>query len=135
MPLNRKTREPFRRPGGGIVVSTVDDNPKAKAWKRAVMTAALKAVEGDPLRCPLGADFTFYVVRPKSHFNSKGEMNKAGLAMPRPISRPDALKLARSVEDAMQGVVYKNDSQIVVERVEKRWGDRARCEVEIWEVQ
>jgi Holliday junction resolvase RusA-like endonuclease len=41
----------------------------------------------------------------------------------RPVKRPDALKLARAAEDALTGVLWLDDSQIVSERLEKVFGD------------
>ena len=41
------------------------------------------------------------------------------------------LKLARAVEDAMSGVVYRDDAQVVTEVLRKRYGEPARAEVAI----
>jgi hypothetical protein len=57
VPLNKKTKEPYRRPNGGIVVSTVDDNPKSKGWKKTVAKAAKDAYRGSLLEGPLIATF------------------------------------------------------------------------------
>ena len=53
---------------------------------------------------------------------------------PFPTARPDLLKLARAVEDAIQSVVYRNDSQIVDEVLHKRYGEPARVEVVLVEL-
>jgi hypothetical protein len=45
--------------------------------------------------------------------------------------RPDVLKLARAIEDAITGVIWVDDSQIIDEHLYKRWGDPARVEVTI----
>jgi Holliday junction resolvase RusA-like endonuclease len=39
-----------------------------------------------------------------------------------PPVKPDVLKLARAVEDAMSGIIYKDDAQIVTERLCDRYG-------------
>lgn len=41
----------------------------------------------------------------------------------RPVKRPDALKLARAAEDALTGVLWLDDAQIVDERLSKVYGD------------
>lgn len=41
----------------------------------------------------------------------------------RPVKRPDALKLARAAEDALTGVLWLDDSQIVDEWLHKVFGD------------
>jgi len=130
VPLNKKTREPYRRPNGGIVVSTVDDNPKSKGWKKVVAKAAKEAHRGPLLEGPLIATFRFYRPRPKNHFAKFG-LSKAGAQSLAPDTRPDVLKLARAAEDALIDVIYADDSQIVEEHLFKHWGEPARLEVEI----
>lgn len=125
VPLNRKTREPFRRPNGGVVVSVIDNNPKAKGWQAAVADAATAAMAGrEPTSGAVSVVLTFRVARPKGHFGSgKNEEVLKGSAPKWPVSKPDVLKLARAVEDALTGIVYVDDSQIVVETLRKEYGD------------
>ena len=130
VPLHPQTKEPYRRPNGGIVVSTVDDNPKSKGWKKIVAKAAKEAFRGPLLEGPLIATFRFYRPRPKNHFAKFG-LSKAGAQLLAPDTRPDVLKLARAAEDALIDVIYADDSQIVEEHLFKVWGEPARLEVEI----
>jgi Holliday junction resolvase RusA-like endonuclease len=130
VPLNKTTKEPYRRPNGGIVVSTVDDNPKSKGWKKVVAKAAKEVFRGPLLEGPLIATFRFYRLRPKNHFAKFG-LSKAGAQSLAPDTRPDVLKLARAAEDALIDVIYADDSQIVEEHLFKHWGEPARLEVEI----
>jgi Holliday junction resolvase RusA-like endonuclease len=130
VPLHPKTKEPYRREGGGIVVSTVDDNPKGKGWKKTVAKAAKEVFRGPLLEGPLIATFRFYRPRPKNHLGKLG-LTKAGRESLAPDTRPDVLKLARAAEDALIDVVYPDDSQIVEEHLFKHWGEPARLEVEI----
>jgi hypothetical protein len=120
----------------------VDANKKAGPWKQEVTGAAVAAmtvasrgdVEGatgwyaPPLEGPLDVTFRFYVDRPKGHY---GVRDLRPSAPPYPIVRPDLLKLARAVEDALTGVVYKDDSQIVRETLEKHYGLPERVEVSV----
>lgn len=131
VPLNKKTREPFRRPNGGIVVSTVDDNPKGKGWKKLVAAAAKRVYQGPLLDGPLAVRAKFYRPRPKSHYRSNGELNKTGLAKPFPTAKPDATKLWRCAEDALNKTIWVDDSIVVDQHVTKHWGEPARLEVEI----
>jgi Holliday junction resolvase RusA-like endonuclease len=130
VPLHKTTKEPFRRPNGGIVVSTVDDNPKGKGWKKTVAKAAKEVFRGPLLEGPLIATFRFYRPRPKNHLGKLG-LTKAGRESLAPDTRPDVLKLARAAEDALIDVIYFDDSQIVEEHLFKHWGEPARLEVEI----
>lgn len=130
VPLDRKTKEPFRRASGGIVVSTVDDNPKGKDWKNAIAYTASAACSGPLLNDALSVAMRFYRPRPKSHLGKAG-LNKVGKENPRPTTKPDVLKLARCAEDALTGIVWRDDAQIVSETLEKHWGEPARVEIEI----
>lgn len=114
---------------GRIIV--MDANPKSRAWKREVAQVAMLARTGpDLLDGPLVAEFLFVVPRPKGHFGKRGLLPSAPQF---PAVRPDALKLARAVEDALSKVVYRDDGQIVREILEKRYGDSPRCEVRLFD--
>jgi Holliday junction resolvase RusA-like endonuclease len=45
--------------------------------------------------------------------------------------KPDVLKLARAVEDALTGILYRDDAQIVTEVLRKRYGDPPRVEIRL----
>lgn len=107
---------------GGRVVLT-DASKKTKPWQALVQSVALDAMGGAlPLEGPISILFEFTERRPKSHFDSRGELNAEGRRKPYPTKAPDLLKLARGVEDALSGVCYRDDSQIVAERLYKRYG-------------
>lgn len=113
--------------GGKLFVT--DDNRRAKPWQRDVATVARAAVgEAEPLEGPLALELVFVVARPKGHYGVNGVKASAPLL---PIVRPDVLKLARAVEDALTGIVYRDDAQIVLERLGKVYGDPPRCDVTV----
>lgn len=108
--------QPIMR-NGRIITTVVDDNAKSRDWKTDVSIAARAAWGARPLLDgPLQVSMTFRRRRPKGHY---GSGRNAGVlkpnAEPYPISKPDALKLARGVEDALTGVVWVDDAQIVRE--------------------
>jgi crossover junction endodeoxyribonuclease RusA len=120
----------------------VDACKTTKPWQACVHVAAREAIVDCVVAgggvCkdanaifdkPIIATFRFYFPRPKSHFNSKGELKANAPAFI--TKKPDVLKLARAVEDAMTGIVYRDDSQIVQEHLFKSFGEPARCEVKI----
>jgi Holliday junction resolvase RusA-like endonuclease len=126
------SKRAFRHPRSGAVIVT-DANKKAKPWKREVADAAATAMlahavteNGTLVDGALVLTLTFYVPRPKGHYGARGLRPSAP---PHPTVRPDVLKLARGVEDAMTGVVYRDDSQIVREHLSKVYGEPARVEV------
>lgn len=127
---------PFKRGDGSLGVRVSDDNPKGANWKQAVAYSALESLNGHRglLTGALSVTMTFYRPRPAGHFKVHGELSKAGLSQSAPVSRPDVLKLARAVEDALSLVIYRDDSQIVEEHLFKCWGEPARMEIEIREI-
>ena len=67
-----------------------------------------------PLEGPLKLFVSFQLPRPKSHFRTgkaAGEVRQT--APEEPIGRPDLDNLVKLVKDALAGVFYRNDSQIV----------------------
>ena len=69
----------------------------------------------------LRATMRFTYKRPKSHLRAGGLLRKG--APEAHVSRPDVDNLAKVVLDALQGVCYKDDSQIVHLEVTKAYGD------------
>lgn len=110
-----------------------DANAKAKPWKAEIRQAVGRAMEGkDLLQGPLEVSFVFYAKRPQGHYRTGKNAGVVKDTAPGyPTVKPDALKLARSVEDALTGVVYHDDSQIVIEHLEKRYGVPERVVIRI----
>lgn len=110
-----------------------DDNAKSKPWKSQVAQTAGLAMAGcDLYRGPLDVTFTFYRRRPKGHFGSGRNANVLKpSADPYPTTKPDVLKLARAAEDALTGVVWNDDAQIVEERLQKRYGSPERVVITV----
>jgi Holliday junction resolvase RusA-like endonuclease len=118
---------------GGVLTGRVavsDANPKARDWKNQVADAAREAYQGELLTGPLRVSLRFFRPRPDGHYGTKG-LNKKGRESHAPTSKPDVLKLARGVEDALTSVVWRDDAQIVAELITKDWGEPARCEIAI----
>ena len=116
----------------------VDANPKTKDWKARIAHQA-ELVMDLPVNRQLGlwsgalaARFTFHLPRIGGHYRSNGEL-KPGVPA-RPTVRPDVLKLTRAAEDALTGVVWFDDSQIVLEVLEKRYSDKPGLLVEVFKL-
>ena len=70
---------------------------------------------------PVGVTAKFYFARPKSHLKKSGELTKSA---PRSKhSKPDVDKLARAVLDALTGVFFEDDSQVVHLTVLKEYAE------------
>ncbi len=120
---------------GRVLTRCVNDNPKLGEWRQEIAHAARMAYSG-PLLCgPLQVAMTFVRPRPSSHFGSGRNAATLKPSSPDwPIARPDVLKLARAVEDSLSGVIYRDDSQIVDERLTKIFGDCFRVDVAVIEL-
>jgi len=126
------SKKAFAHPQTGRIV--VVEDSKNKPWKLAVARAAVKALGLSELPVfqegALAVEFTFFRARPRSHLRVNGAVRDG---MPDfPTTRPDVLKLARAVEDALTGVLWHDDSQIVDETLRKCWGEPPRVEVVVW---
>ena len=51
-----------------------------------------------------------------------------------PTTKPDIDNVAKAVFDAMNGIVFQDDKQIVNQMVTKRYSDNPRVEARIYEV-
>ncbi len=78
----------------------VHDSPGLKAWRDLV---ADSAPEVQVLEGPVVLTVTFHLARPLA----------VGTLQQPHVSKPDLDKLTRAVGDALEGVLYANDSQIV----------------------
>lgn len=112
-------------PAGRIIVTS--DNPRLRGWRQLVAESASAALEGTGWHAGVGAitlTATFYLPRPKV----LGTKTKPHL------TRPDVDKLARAVGDALTGVCWHDDSQVVDLRVQKVYagvGESPRAEISI----
>jgi Holliday junction resolvase RusA-like endonuclease len=118
----------YNKKAGRVIIT--DDSKRSKPWKAHVAAAACDAMADAPfLEGALELDVVFYVPRPKGHFGAKGNVL---LSAPEfPAVKPDLLKLTRAVEDALSGICYRDDAQIVTEVLCKRYGEPARTEVRV----
>jgi crossover junction endodeoxyribonuclease RusA len=123
---------PIRRKNGKLGVALVESGGEHhRSWREAVAAeartywscAALDAGFEPPLEGPVVATMTFYLPRPKS----------AKKSVIFPDKKPDSLKLARAVEDALTRILYTDDSRIVTHVIRKRFAvdSPPRVELEI----
>jgi Holliday junction resolvase RusA-like endonuclease len=127
MPLyNKYTKQYLHTADGRPVINVVDDAKGSKAWKRVVAALARRDFRGHITAGAVRLTLAFTLTRPKHHL---GSGRNAGIvkdsAPAHHIIRPDVLKLTRAVEDALTGIVWEDDSQIIDERLTKRYGTPA----------
>lgn len=125
------SKRAFVNPKTGRAIVT-DDNKRSKPWQAEVRVAAAEVMPGELLTGPLKVRMIFYRSRPKAHYGTgRNELRVKDSAPQHPVTKPDVLKLARGVEDALTGVIWRDDAQIVDEVISKRFGEPERCEVEV----
>lgn len=112
---------------GGVFtgrVAVVDDCETSRDWKTDVSLAAQRAYKDKPWNGPISLTLRFIVRRPKGHYRSgKNAHLISDSAPPHPTTKPDVTKLLRGVEDALTGILWLDDAQIVSQRCTKRYGD------------
>jgi len=130
--------------GNGVMV---ESSKKVKPWRQDVKYAALEAV-GDTwtlLDGPLAASMVFTFARGKGHYRTGRNAHLLRDAAPaRPAVTPDLSKILRSTEDALTGVVWKDDARVVeYRRLAKHYvGDPAEdvlmsgpgCVIRVWQL-
>ena len=132
LPSPGGSKTAFRTPGGKIVVT--DSAKRNKAWRSVVAGLAMDAHPGPPLDAPLVVSLDFVVLRPRGHFGTGRNAGAVKRSAPaHPTVKPDVLKLARAAEDALTGVLWRDDCLTVALRLTKSYGPapgvRVRVEV------
>lgn len=86
-----------------------------------------------PLECGLRVDITFYLPIPKSTSMLIRRQMLRGVIQH--IKRPDRDNLAYPVTNAMQGLIYKDDSQIVCGDNVKLYGEVPKIVIKVTEIE
>ncbi len=100
----------FRSPKNGRPIMRPSNANALRDWRKAVRRSALEAMESAlPIKGPVRVYATFALHRPKSRRD------------PYPAGYPDLDKLDRAIRDALTGVVWDDDGQVVDSQTRKRW--------------
>lgn len=136
IPATQGSKRPFvnKKTGKAIVVEDCKQN---RPWRTDVKAFASEAYDGPLLDGPLRLTAEFRLPRPKGHY---GSGRNAELVKPNspayPNVKPDLSKLTRALEDALKGVIWLDDSQVVAHDIRKVYALRgqvlgAHVEVEV----
>lgn len=121
-----KARPRFANRGHRISTYTPSKTREAEAQ---VAWAAREAMKGaQPFAGALGMTVVAVFAIPKSWPRAQQ------IEPPRHTSRPDADNLLKLVGDAMNGICYADDSQVVDARVIKRYGPTPEVRIQIEEI-
>lgn len=95
---------------------------------------AAQHAPGTPVEGAIEFSLRIFRAIPKGMPKYKREAAKAGQI--RPVTKPDVSNVLKGVEDALKGVWYKDDSQIVGYGVLGKWYDeRPRIEIMMRELE
>ncbi len=140
-PQGSKIAQPVYRNGKAVmkngrpVLIVRDDNRDLQEWRRHIAREAAKHFPDTLAAGPIRLEITFRRERPLSHFGTgKNAGVVKGNAPEYPTLRPDTLKLARAIEDALTGVVWYDDSQVVDHVLSKRYGPRFETTVKVYAI-
>ena len=108
--------------GKGVMV---ESSKRVKPFRQDVRYAALDSIPEDwPMDKPMRVHYRFHFKRPSSHLTTKGNLTKSAPLHPTGRNVGDIEKLARAVSDALSGVAFTDDSQVIEMRLEKSYDDR-----------
>jgi Holliday junction resolvase RusA-like endonuclease len=118
--------------GNGIMVEACQ---RVKPYRSDLQGVSAEAV---PVDWDMGLNFSlhvdFHFRRPKSHLTSKGALTKNAPLFPTGRQIGDTDKLLRSTCDAMTGIVWYDDCQVVDISAKKRFADRDQTIITITSV-
>jgi len=124
VPRGSKRAFPIRRKDGSLGVAVSDNTgERGRLWMAMVQEAARSALPSGwvPRSEPIRLFIVFRFRRPKAHYTTRGAVKSSAPAYP--TVKPDLTKLLRAVEDALTGVVWRDDSQIIYQAVVKEYAD------------
>lgn len=113
----------------GRTVVFDDAGQRNKDWRQACVLIADQKRPEQPFRGPLRVDFEFVMPRLKAHFRANGSL-KDGAPKWHTV-KPDRTKLTRSTEDALRGIIWADDAQIVDGATTKGYGDQPGCHITV----
>lgn len=112
---------------GGYV--RVYDPPKVKQFKNLLRSLAVHQYARPPLLGPLSVSLTFY--RPVQSSISKTERERRLSNQSKPVVKPDTDNYIKATLDALNGVLWHDDSQIVKIEAEKKYSDHPKITVSV----
>lgn len=105
------------------------DPKKSRDWKDYVKLAAGEHAPQALLEGPLHLEVTIYRQTTKAISSSRKKAEAAEQGDILPVSKPDVDNYLKGVKDALNGVIWKDDSQVTDVIARKRYSARPRVEV------
>ena len=103
-----------------------ESSKRVKPFRADVKAAAMDVPlpKDWPMEAPMRVGYRFHFARPKTHFTGKGALTKSAPEEATSHGLGDIEKLARAVNDALSGVLFKDDRQVVEMHLAKSYDDQ-----------
>ena len=120
-----KQRARYAKRGNFVQTYTPE---KTRTYESLIKDSAKQAMgSSEPLETPVSLYLYIRVPIPASATKKRIQAISDGTE--KPIRKPDASNILKSIEDGMNGVVYKDDSQIVNIHVTKVYSSQAGVDI------
>lgn len=124
-PATAGSKTAYRTPQGRMIVTPA--SKFTRPWMAHVKAVAQGVFSGELELGPVELCIEFHLLRPGGHYKSDGiALSTQGRRKTHHISKPDTTKLLRAIEDALTGILWKDDTQVVSQQTRK-------CYVHQWE--
>lgn len=131
-PAPQGSKRAFRNRHSGRI-ALVESSRRVAPWRSDVRDAAVATIAAHPehgrhsaipFHGPVAVDLAFRLPRPKGHYGSGRNARVLRPSAPlAPAGKPDLDKLVRAVFDALSGLVWADDAQVVALYTEKLYAD------------
>lgn len=133
VPGRPRTKGSMRAIRPGVMI---EGNKYSSAWRQIARLEATNACRGRPPfpeKAAYIVRMTCLFKRPLCHYRRDGRLKPTAPALCA-VRIGDVEKIARNLYDAMEGVVWRDDAQIVESRTCKAWAPNGReySRVEVW---
>lgn len=122
------------RPRFNSRTKTAHDPQKSRNYKKLVSMYARRSKPPDMLIGPLTVQIDIFKTPPKAISNVKKNQTALQNETLRPTTKPDVDNYAKGVKDACNGIVWKDDSQVVELFVRKFYSLNPRVVVKVREI-
>ncbi len=111
----------------GKIITTNDPTGSIGKWRGDIRSVAETVKPATPTAGPVRLSLVFRFARPQGHYLPATKSRPAGIlrenAPTLHVGAPDIDKLARSVLDALTGLIYLDDGQVFDLATRKLWGE------------
>jgi Holliday junction resolvase RusA-like endonuclease len=118
----------------GKTVVIPANTKKQRLWMSDIKAEASKVYDSPLVTGAIELNVRFFMPRPKSHYGTGKNTNKLKPSAPKfHLQKPDKTKMLRAVEDALTGVIWNDDCQVISGVCSKEWtADKPGALIEIY---